>query len=94
MNKIKLLFCAAVLFTGCALSDFSDYENHDLLSLNQEMSLSSKQVYYYYSGEKLFLTQRKDLLYIQFDDVYAKKRITTELNKDYSFQICRVGHYM
>ncbi len=86
MNKIKLLFCAAVLFTGCALSDFSDYENHDLLSLNQEMSLTSKQVYYYYSGEKLFLTQRKDLLYIQFDDVYAKKRITTELNKDYSFQ--------
>lgn len=86
MDKIKLLFCAAVLFTGCALSDFSDYENHDLLSLNQEMSLTSKQVYYYYSGEKLFLTQRKDLLYIQFDDVYAKKRITTELNKDYSFQ--------
>jgi hypothetical protein len=45
MDKIKLLFCAAVLFTGCALSDFSDYENHDLLSLNQEMSLTSKQVY-------------------------------------------------
>lgn len=81
---IGLLSCVLSM-TSCSYFDKS-YHSSTSDVIDDVSIIKNNTIFYYNFDEKIYLTERKDILYIKFKDKAAITPVLTELGKDMSFQ--------
>lgn len=77
--SLIVVFAISLLLANCAHSDLIEVTDSSLTN-DTEVFLKNKElVYYYYFNEKIFLTERKDLLFIKYKDGYNTSHIVDSL---------------
>ncbi len=79
-----LFYVGILLFVSCAETSFID-GGEPLETINSEPYNSlSQDVFYYYFDEKIFLTERRDLIFVEFKDELAKDNCIGSLAEQYN----------
>ena len=81
---IGLLSCVLSMIS-CSYFDKS-YHSSTSDVIDDVSIIKNNTIFYYNFDEKIYLTERKDILYIKFKDKAAITPVLTELGKDMSFQ--------
>lgn len=79
-------FLALFVYSGCSYLDIHDSPHLNRLS-SDDISpvIIDSSLFYYSSGKKVYLTERKDLLLVCFSDARAKSTGLSSIEKDLQF---------